>query len=99
MLSSHVSDPAIIPSEHIGVQKLGAVGDCSEHLKPVSIIQSAEQPSPLLLFPSSHFSKGILVPSPQIGVQIENVLVEFFEQVYPVSIKHVALHPSPFTVL
>src|SRR6187402_1649870 len=49
--SSQLSAPSFLPSPHfVGEQVLG----CPSHLKPISNLQPAEQPSPASLLPSSH---------------------------------------------
>src|SRR5512138_3910096 len=59
---------------------------CAVHVKPGSILQVDEHPSPSFLLPSSHSSLGNLRPSPHTAVHAPPAHVG--------SIVHVGEHPS-----
>jgi hypothetical protein len=51
--------PVVLPLQTLGEP---------EQVKPDSIVQVAEQPSPGVVFPSSQASLPSMIPSPQVGV-------------------------------
>jgi hypothetical protein len=64
-------------------------------VNPVSIAQSAEQPSPETTLLSSHCSVPAFLPSPHTGVQCEGEP----KQTKPGSTAHSGEQPSPETLL
>src|SRR4051812_25091812 len=61
--SSQVSVPLILPSPHLGTQRLPGTW----HSNPPSVLHSDEQPSLLSLLPSSQLSLAARTPSPHTG--------------------------------
>ena len=78
------------PSPNIWQPKLGS-----------NLLQSAEHPSPSLLFPSSQTSPSVNnnAPFPHLVSHIETKKETSSVQPNPVSIMHVEEHPSPLSVL
>ena len=82
------------PSPHAAAwQRTAGVGQ----IQPSSILQSALQPSPLLVLLSSHFSAPEMVPSPQTVVFTQGLFGS--GQIQPSSNRHVEPQPSAGSVL
>ena len=69
--SSQLSVPARTPSPQTALQTEGE----PTHVKPVSVVHCAEQPSPPCASLSSHVSVPTMTPSPQTVVQTDGSAV------------------------
>src|SRR4051794_35797530 len=63
--SRHCAPPPVVPC----VQSCVSRRICGEHMKPLSLLQSFEQPSPLFRLPSSQSSPASMLPLPQLVLQ------------------------------
>lgn len=79
LLSSQSSSPTRRPSPQIGTQGVSKTEGhpCVGHVKPASMLQCLEQPSPSIKFPSSHSSPATTcrMPSPHTTLQLSAVNV------------------------
>ena len=86
--SSQNSLPTNRLSPHISTQVVSVNAVLFVQLKPISIVQVAEQPSPGVVLLSSHCSLDVIKLSPQTSTQVDG-----FESSPPVQ-----LHPLTFPV-